>query len=99
MGRADEASLSFEQSVPLILDRWTAERNTSVTEAELTQAREYLRRRGIGVHPVDGGRRRPLRGAEVRFVVDGARHAVEAAHVVLIGVRHLAGARVQTSVK
>ena len=91
MGRAEAtpSGLAFERAVPIILDRWTAERNTRVSDAELAQARDYLERRGVRVHPVDGG----------RFVVESTGRIVEAAHVVLMGVRYLAAARVQTFAK
>jgi hypothetical protein len=56
MAEAGERSRTFEQVVPVILDRWTAERTTRLTADEIEQAREYLRRCGIRAHPVDGGR-------------------------------------------
>ena len=74
---------AFDAVAKAIMYRWTAERDTRVSAAEVEQAREYLTRKGVWTTAL----------AEGRFAVHGAVASVDAAHVVLLGLRHVVHAR------
>ena len=74
----------FEAIADAIMYRWSAERDVWVSPSEVEQARAYLERAGVVVSPLPDG----------RFAVNGATAAVlEAARVVLLGLRHLHATR------
>jgi hypothetical protein len=71
---------TFETIADGIMYRWTAERDTWVSTIEVQQARAYLERLGIPTRPLEDG----------RFRIEGRGiETVGAAHVVLLGLRHL----------
>ncbi len=74
----------FDHIAPVILERWAAEREFWVTTTEVEQARRYLQDRGIPTTPLEDG----------RFLVQDTS-PVDAAQVVLLGVRHLVANRVR----
>ena len=74
----------FEAIADAIMYRWAAEREVWVSPSEVEQACAYLERAGVVVSPLPDG----------RFAVNGATAAVlEAARVVLLGLRHLHATR------
>jgi hypothetical protein len=81
-----ERSSTFEHAVAVILDRWKDEGITRLTAAEIEQARSYLHQHGVRTHPVEGG----------QFMLEKSGRVIQPAHLILIGVRHLAAARVRT---
>ena len=74
----------FEAIADTIMYRWSTERDVWVSPTEVAQARAYLERIGVFTSPLPDG----------RFAVDGATAAaLEAARVVLLGLRHLHATR------
>jgi hypothetical protein len=81
---APETSRSFETIADAIMYRWSTERDTWVSATEVEEARRYLHRAGIDTSLLPDG----------RFTVTGdAAGTLEAARVVLLGLRHLHAAR------
>jgi hypothetical protein len=79
-----ETTRGFEAIADAIMYRWTAERDTWVSAAEVDEARAYLERIGIATTLLPDG----------RFLVQGeAPDALGAARLVLLGLRHLHAAR------
>ena len=75
---------NFEIIADSIMYRWSVERDTWVSTTEVQQARAYLERAGIATAPLPDG----------RFTVAGdAARTLEAARVVLLGLRHLHASR------
>ena len=73
----------FEAIADTIMYRWSAERDVWVSPSEVEQARAYLERVGVLTSLPDG-----------RFAVGGGTAAtLEAARVVLLGLRHLHATR------
>ena len=74
----------FEAIADTIMYRWSAERDVWVSPSEVEQARAYLQRAGVVTSPLPDG----------RFAVAGGTAAMlEAARVVLLGLRHLHATR------
>ena len=74
----------FEAIADTIMYRWSAERDVWVSPSEVEQARAYLERVGVVTSPLPDG----------RFGVGGSTAAtLEAARVVLLGLRHLHATR------
>jgi len=74
----------FEAIADTIMYRWSAERDVWVSPSEVEQARVYLERAGVVTSPLPDG----------RFAVAGGTAAtLEAARVVLLGLRHLHATR------
>lgn len=74
----------FEAIADAIMERWSAERDVWVSPSEIEQARAYLERVGVMTSPLPDG----------RFAVGGRTAAtLEAARVVLLGLRHLHATR------
>ena len=74
----------FEAIADTIMYRWSAERDVWVSPSEVEQARLYLERVGVVTSPLPDG----------RFAVGGGTAAtLEAARVVLLGLRHLHATR------
>ena len=83
-GLRGEAARAFEAIAEAIMYRWSVERDTWVSTAEVEQARAYLERVGIVTTALPDG----------RFTVAGETASVlGAARVVLLGLRHLHAAR------
>lgn len=79
-----EHERSFEVIADGIMYRWSVERDTWVSAAEVEQARAYLERSGIRTRPLPDG----------RFAVETeAAEALGAARLVLLGLRHLDASR------
>jgi hypothetical protein len=75
---------NFESVADAIMYRWSVERDTWVSASEVQQARAYLEQAGITTTPLPDG----------RFAVVGeAVNSLEAARLVLLGLRHLHAAR------
>jgi len=73
----------FEAIADTSMYRWSAERDVWVSPSEVEQARAYLERVGVLTSLPDG-----------RFAVGGSTAAtLEAARVVLLGLRHLHATR------
>ena len=72
-----EAARSFEAIADTIVYRWTTERDVWVSTSEVNQARAYLERVGVTA-PVDAS----------AHAADAAG-TLEAARLVLLGLRHL----------
>jgi hypothetical protein len=70
----------FEAIADAIMYRWSVERDPWVSASEFDQARAYLQRAGIDV-------------SGLRSVSGETADALEAARVVLIGLRHLHATR------
>lgn len=84
MGRHADETRAFETVADSIMYRWSVERDTWVSEREVQQARVYLERAGIPTTLLPDG----------RFAVAGnAAGTLEAARLVLLGLRHLHAAR------
>ena len=80
---------SFEAVADAIMYRWSTERDTWVSPSEVEQARAYLARLGIETAALPDG----------RFAVRGdAASTLEAARVVLLGLRHVHASRRTRSV-
>jgi hypothetical protein len=79
-----EAARAFESVADAIVYRWKTERDTWVSASEIEHARAYLA--GIGVATLslpDGS-----------FAVEGEKQStVGAAHLVLLGLKHLQASR------
>jgi hypothetical protein len=74
----------FEAIADAIMYRWSAERDVWVSPSEVEQARAYLERAGVPTSPLPDG----------RFALGSATAAsLEAARVVLLGLRHLHATR------
>jgi hypothetical protein len=74
----------FEAIADTIMYRWSAERDVWVSPSEVEQARAYLERVGVVTSPLPDG----------RFAIAGDTAAtLEAARVVLLGLRHLHATR------
>ncbi len=74
----------FEAIADTIMYRWSAERDVWVSPSEVEQARLYLERVGVVTSPLPDG----------RFALGGSTAAtLEAARVVLLGLRHLHATR------
>ena len=87
-GPRGEVPRAFETIADAIMYRWSVERDTWVSESEVQQARVYLERAGIPITLLPDG----------RFAVAGdAAGTLEAARVVLLGLRHLHTARRTTT--
>jgi hypothetical protein len=71
----------FEAIADAIMYRWSVERDTWVSASEFDQARAYLQRAGVDVSGL-----RSVSGAETA-------DTLEAARVVLLGLRHLHATR------
>ena len=79
-----ETSRGFEAIADTIMYRWSVERDTWVSTAEVAQAREYLARAGVPTNALPDG----------RFAVAGqTATALGSARLVLLGLRHLQAAR------
>ena len=63
--------------------RWTADRDTRVSAAEVEQARAYLDRAGIATTPLEDG----------RFRLEQSGQAVEAAQLIFVGLRRVLARR------
>ena len=75
---------NFEMMADAIMYRWSTERDVWVSNTEVEQARVYLQRAGVVTSPLPDG----------RFVVEGAAATtLEAARLVLLGLRHVHAAR------
>ncbi len=84
MGWDAEHTPAFETIADSIMYRWSVERDTWVSSREVQQARAYLERAGIATQPLPDG----------RFTVVGeTANTLEAARVVLLGLRHLHATR------
>ena len=77
------AAGSFEAMADTIMYRWSAERDTWVSDAEVEHARVYLERAGVTTSPLPDG----------RFAVQGSGGALGAARLVLLGLRYLHASR------
>jgi hypothetical protein len=78
------APRGFEAMADVIMYRWSTERDTWVSTAEIEEARVYLQRAGIATAALPDG----------RYTVTGdTAQTLEAARVVLLGLRHLHAAR------
>jgi len=76
---------AFGEAARRILDRWTAERDTRLTGAEIEQVRDYLRRVGVRTVPLeDGG-----------FRLAGTERVLDPTQLALLGLRRLAARRVR----
>jgi hypothetical protein len=74
----------FELMADAIMYRWSVERDVWVSSTEVEQARAYLARVGINTIELPDG----------RFTAAGsAAEALDAARLVLLGLRHLQAAR------
>ena len=74
----------FEAIADTIMYRWSAERDVWVSPSEVEQARLYLERVGVVTSPLPDG----------RFAIGGSSAAaLEAARLVLLGLRHLHATR------
>ena len=79
-----EAARAFEGVADSIMYRWSVERDTWVSAAEVEQARAYLERAGVSTMLLPDG----------RFAVAGdSASTLGAARLVLLGLRHLHTAR------
>lgn len=79
-----DTARTFESIADTIMYRWSTERDTWVSATEVEEARRYLQRAGIDTSLLPDG----------RFTVGGdAARTLEAARVVLLGLRHLHAAR------
>ncbi len=79
-----EAARGFEQIADAIMYRWSVERDTWVSTAEVQQARAYLDRIGVSTDALPDG----------QFAVTGPHMStVGAARLVLLGLKHLHAAR------
>jgi hypothetical protein len=86
-GRRDASTQhqrSFEAIADGIMYRWSVERDTWVSSAEVEQVRAYLDREGIPTRALPDGRFE---------VAAGAAEALGAARLMLLGLRHLHAAR------
>jgi hypothetical protein len=78
--RRPETTRGFETIADSIMYRWSVERDTWVSSAEIAQAREYLSRAGVTTDALPDG----------RFTVAGENAStLGAARLVLLGLRHL----------
>jgi hypothetical protein len=80
-----EAARAFEGTADAIMYRWSVERDPWVSASEFDQARAYLERAGIDVTGLPMTRRS-----------DETADTLEAARVVLLGLRHLHAVRRRT---
>ena len=79
-----EAARAFESIADAIVYRWQTERDTWVSSAEVEQARAYLSGIGVATLPLPDG----------SFSIEGDKPgAVGAAHLVLLGLKHLQASR------
>jgi hypothetical protein len=84
MGLNADDQRAFETIADSIMYRWSVERDTWVSTTEVQQARAYLERAGIATTVLPDG----------RFAIVGdAAKTLEAARVVLLGLRHLHSVR------
>src|SRR5437773_2597305 len=75
---------TFESIADAIVYRWQTERDTWVSTSEVEQVRAYLAGIGVATLPLPDG----------SFSVAGEqRSAVGAAHLVLLGLKHLQASR------
>jgi hypothetical protein len=74
-----EAARAFEAIADTIMYRWETERDVWVSTTEVNQARAYLERAGVTASMLDG---RLALGSEPADTLDAAR-------LVLLGLRHL----------
>jgi hypothetical protein len=78
------AARTFEAMADTIMYRWSAERDTWVSDMEVEHARAYLERVGVSTSPLPDG----------RFAVRGdSAGALGAARLVLLGLRYLHASR------
>ena len=79
-----ETARGFETIADAIMYRWTCERDTWVSTAEVEQARAYLERLGVATSRLPDG----------QFSVGvEPMNTLGAARLVLLGLRHLHAAR------
>ena len=84
MGTTSMRAEGFEAIADTIMYRWSAERDVWVSPSEVEQARAYLQRVGVATSPLPDG----------RFAIGGSSAAaLEAARLVLLGLRHLHATR------
>jgi hypothetical protein len=70
----------FETIADTIMARWSAERDVSVSDEEVEQARVYLARRGVATSALPDG----------RYAIEGNTvSTLGATRLVLLGLRHL----------
>jgi len=80
----DHSVRPFETMADAIMYRWSVERDVWVSSTEVVEARAYLARIGIDTTELPDG----------RFTAAGsAAEALDAARLVLLGLRHLHAAR------
>jgi hypothetical protein len=80
----DHSGRPFETIADAIMYRWSVERDVWVSATEVVEARAYLARVGIDTTELPDG----------RFITAGsAAEALDAARLVLLGLRHLHAAR------
>jgi hypothetical protein len=73
-----EAARAFEAIADTIMYRWETERDVWVSTTEVNQARAYLERAGVTTSP-----------AETLALASDAAGTLDAARLVLLGLRHL----------
>ena len=76
---------AFAAGAEAILYRWAVERDVSTTAAEVESVRAYLQTRGILTSALPDGRFQ---------VADATARTLDAAHLVLLGLRHVVAARI-----
>ena len=83
-GMSPPPTQGFEAIADTIMYRWSVERDVWVSPSEVEQARVYLAGVGVATSPLPDG----------RYAVGGSIAAtLEAARVVLLGLRHLHATR------
>ena len=78
-GSATVIPREFEAIADSIMYRWSAERDVWVSREEVERAREYLARVGVSTPPL----------SDSRYNLEETASSLAAAHLVMVGLRHL----------
>ena len=80
LGSDSASRREFEAIADSIMYRWSAERDVWVSQEEVEQARAYLARVGVITSPLSDGR---------YTMGESTASTLAAAHLVMLGLRHL----------
>jgi len=79
LGSDSASRREFEAIADSIMYRWSAERDVWVSREEVEQARAYLARVGVSTSSLSEG----------RYNLEETASTLAAAHLVMVGLRHL----------